>query len=373
MHSFAAPFVLLSHGAKVTTMSLRDLFSRSRVAVLLLAVLAAPGLHAATTAPAAEPEFGGQCTMSLAEGQSVATDCSVKWVGPDGKTYCFGNADAKQRFLKDPQGNLERAREFAAVSEVEATGKRMDHYKSDEIQDFVKGVITQKAAANGGVFPFTDPVTGLELKLVFDKIDFVRTLHGYGFFPDVIFHAQDVPAKTYLIDFWVKPQGDKLVVFDERIYKAPRQEGTGWALQARQPIPWWWIPASEHPGQTEQARGWEVMSAVEEDIVKERAKDNGIFKIKDAKTGEDLKLEFVGTHQPVRRLQQDGRFFACTDFRKEGTKDQFYDVDFWVNEKNGKMTVDEVRLHKVPEKQADGSYIQVPRYNFDDLKFDVVP
>jgi len=75
----------------------------------------------------------------------------------------------------------------------------------------------------------------------------------------------------------------------------------------------------------------------------------------------------------VRKLQQDGRFFACTDFRKEGTKDQFYDVDFWVNEKNGKMTVDEVRLHKVPEKQADGSYIQVPRYNFDDLKFDVVP
>ena len=108
-------------------------------------------------------------------------------------------------------------------------------------------------------------------------------------------------------------------------------------------------------------------------LVKERAKDNGIFKLRDAKSGEELKLEFVGTHQPVRRLQQDGRFFACTDFRKEGTKDQFYDVDFWVNEKNGKMTVNEVRLHKVPEKQADGSYIQVPRYNFDDLKFDVVP
>jgi len=89
--------------------------------------------------------------------------------------------------------------------------------------------------------------------------------------------------------------------------------------------------------------------------------------------GEEVKLEFVGTHQPVRRLQQDGRFFACTDFRKAGTKDQFYDVDFWVDEKNGKMKVDEVRLHKVPEKQADGSYIQVPRYNFDDLKFDVVP
>jgi len=362
-------------------MSSRDLFTAARIAVLLLAAFVAAGPRApaaaAAAAPAAavaaQPEFGGQCAMSLAEGQQVATDCSVKWVGPDGKTYCFGDADAKKRFLKDPQGNLERAREYVAVSAVESTGKSMDHYKSDEIQDFVKGMITQKAAANGGVFPFTDPVSGQQLKLVFDKVDFVRTLHGYGFFPDVVFHAQDVPAKTYLIDFWVKPQGDKLVVFDTRIYKAPRQEGTGWILMARQPIPWWWIPASEHPGKTEQARGWEVMSAVEEDIVKERAKDNGIFKVRDAKTGEELKLEFVGTHQPVRRLQQDGRFFACTDFRKEGTKDQFYDVDFWVNEKNGKMTVDEVRLHKVPEKQADGSYVQVPRYNFDDMKFDVVP
>jgi YHS domain-containing protein len=357
-----------------------DLLAAARVAVLLIAAIGAsgpyaPAFSAATpsAAAASQGEFDGQCAMSLAEGQHVPTDCSVKWVGPDGKTYCFGNEDAKQRFLKDPQGNLERAREYVAVSQVEATGKSMDHYKSEEIQDFVKGVITEKAAANGGVFPFTDPLTGQELKLVFDKVDFVRTLHGYGFFPDVVFHAQDTPAKTYLIDFWVKPEGEKLVVFDTRIYKAPRQEGTSWSLMARQPIPWWWIPASEHPGQTEQARGWEVMSAVEQDIVKERAKDNGIFTLKDPKTGEDLKLEFVGTHQPVRRLQQDGRFFACTDFRKQGTKDQFYDVDFWVDEKNGKMTVDEVRLHKVPQKQADGSYIQVPRYNFDTMKFDVVP
>src|ERR1700726_2039531 len=180
-------------------MSSKDLFAAARIAVLLLAAFAAAGPRApaAAAAAASEPEFGGQCAMSLAEGQHVATDCSVKWVGPDGKTYCFGDADAKKRFLKDPQGNLDRAREYVAVSEVEATGKSMDHYKSEDVQDFVKGVITQKAAANGGVFPFTDPVTGQELKLVFDKVDFVRTLHGYGFFPDVVFHAEDNPAKKY--------------------------------------------------------------------------------------------------------------------------------------------------------------------------------
>jgi len=83
--------------------------------------------------------------MSLAEGQQVATNCSVKWVGPDGKTYCFGDEDAKQRFLKDPDGNLERAREFVAVGEVEATGKRMDHYKSDEILDLIALVMIRQA------------------------------------------------------------------------------------------------------------------------------------------------------------------------------------------------------------------------------------
>jgi hypothetical protein len=35
--------------------------------------------------------------------------------------------------------------------------------------------------------------------------------------------------------------------------------------------------------------------------------------------------------------------------------------------------VDEIRVHKVPVKQEDGTWVQKPRYNFDDLKFDVVP
>ena len=133
------------------------LFAATRVAILAFALCAwsgeaAAAPKAAAPAPAAaasEPEFGGQCAMSLAEGQSVATDCSVKWLGPDGKTYCFGDENAKKSFLKDPQGNLERAREFVAVGEVEATGKRMDHYKSEEVQDFVKAVIEQKTAKNG--------------------------------------------------------------------------------------------------------------------------------------------------------------------------------------------------------------------------------
>jgi YHS domain-containing protein len=333
----------------------------------------APAAKPTLPAAATQPEFSGQCAMALAEGKSDPTDCSIKWTAADGKVYCFGSESSKKRFLEDPQGNIERARSFVAASEVDITTERMQHYESGDVQTFVSGVIADTTSKNGGVYPFFDPVSGQHLKLAFDHVDFVRTLAGYGFFPDVAFNAQDNPAKHYLIDFWIKPTSDKLEIIDTRIYKAPKQDGTGWILQTRQPIPWWWIPASEHPGKTEQTRGWEVMSAVEEDIVKRRTKNHGTVKLTDAKTGEQVDLDFIGTHQPVRRLQQDGRYFMCTDFRKAGTTDQYYDIDFWVTEHGGKMTVDDVKVHKVPEKQQDGSFTQVPRYTFDDLKFNVVP
>ena len=86
-----------------------------------------------------------------------------------------------------------------------------------------------------------------------------------------------------------------------------------------------------------------------------------------------MDLDFIGTHRPVRRPRQDGRYFRCTDFRKAGTTNQNYDIHFWITEHAGRMTVDDVKVHKLPEKQPDGSCVQVPRYTFDGLKFDVFP
>ena len=350
----------------------RTLAATALAVCVLLAGAALTGTPAPAAA-AAQPEFGGQCALGLAEGHSIATDCSISWTARDGKLYCFSSEQARKQFLEDPQGNIQRALDFSAAGAVQATGERMDAYKTEDVESFVSHAIAETVAHNNGVFPLVDPVTGTTLRLIYEKIDFTRTLHGYGFFPDVIFHAQDDAQKRYLIDFWVKPGADKLEIVDTRIRKAPRREGTAWTLQTRQPIPWWWIPASEHPGKTEQTRGWEVMSAVEESVVQRRDPKQGTMKLKDPVTGETLQLDFVGTHQPVRRLEQDGRYFACTDFRKAGTTDQFYDIDFWVNEHGGKLTVDEIRLHKVPVKQEDGTWVQKSRYNFDDLKFDVVP
>lgn len=42
-------------------------------------------------AHAVDPEFNGQCAMGMSEGKKQATNCSVFWVGPDDKLYCFFN------------------------------------------------------------------------------------------------------------------------------------------------------------------------------------------------------------------------------------------------------------------------------------------
>ncbi|MGA2191052.1 MAG: hypothetical protein ABSH33_21250 [Steroidobacteraceae bacterium] len=329
--------------------------------------LGGPGAHAAEAAGApAQAQFGGQCAAALAEGRHVMTDCKTTWTDQDGKMYCFSSDNAKKSFLENPVENLQRARTFMAASSVESTEKAMQDFTGSDAEAVVKELIGGEVKANNGVFPFEDPRSGEHLKLSYDDVDFTRTIDGYGFFPDVKFHDSRDPQKKFLLDFWVVPQGGKLQVIETRLYKEPLQADGKWTTMARQPIPWWWIPASEHPGHLETKRGWEVMSAVEQNAVQESLKNNGVFKLKDDKTGKELELEFVDTHQPVRQLDNDGHYFACTDFRVVGTKDEIYDIDFWVSDKDGQMTVDQTKVHKVPELKS-GQWIQVPRYEWKDL------
>ena len=334
------------------------------IAALLLAM--ANRAHAADAAAAPpQPEFGGQCAEGLAEGQHVKTSCTTTWTNKDGKTYCFSNEAAKKTFLQNPVENLQRAQAFMAASNVEDTEKAMQDFTGSDAEGLVKDVIGNKVKANNGIFPLEDPLNAEHLKLIYDDVDFTRTIDGYGFFPDVKFHDSQDAQKKYLIDFWVIPVGGKLQVQEVRIYKEPLKSDGNWTTMARQPIPWWWIPASEHPGHLATKRGWEVMSAVEQNALRESLKNNGVFKLKDDKTGKELELEFVDTHQPVRQLD-DGHYFACTDFRAVGTKDQIYDIDFWVSDKDGRMTVDQTKVHKVPELKS-GRWIQVPRYEWKDV------
>jgi YHS domain-containing protein len=334
-----------------------------RAAILLLS---AGAFAADASFPPSTPEFGGQCPEALSEGEHVMANCSVTWTDKEGKTYCFSSADSKKSFLQNPTEKLERARAFMAAGNVEATETAMQNFVASDAEAVVKQAIDAKLTANNGIFPMEDSLNGDHLKLAFDGIDFTRTLDGYGFFPDVKFHDAADAKKRYLIDFWVVPVGGQLQIQETRIYKSPLLVDSAWTTMARQPVPWWWIPASEHPGHLATKRGWEVMSAVERNAMMEAAKTNGVFKIKDDKTGKELSLEFIDTHQPVRQLDNDGHYFACTDFRVVGTKDQIYDIDFWVSDKDGVMSVDQAKVHKVPELK-DGQWIQVPRYEWKDL------
>ncbi|MEO8004598.1 MAG: hypothetical protein ABI771_06810 [Betaproteobacteria bacterium] len=62
-----------------------------------------------SNAHAANPEYGGECTLGLSEGRHAVTDCSVLWLGPNEKIYCFATQGAKDKFLEAPKENLSRA------------------------------------------------------------------------------------------------------------------------------------------------------------------------------------------------------------------------------------------------------------------------
>ena len=70
-------------------------------------------LLGATAAWAGTGEYDDLCAEGLALGMNVKTDCSVNAV-IDGKTYCFGNENAKKVFMLDPKGNLAKAEAYYA-------------------------------------------------------------------------------------------------------------------------------------------------------------------------------------------------------------------------------------------------------------------
>jgi YHS domain-containing protein len=69
-------------------------------------------LSLATAAVAAtKGEFGNMCAEGLAMHKQIKTDCGVN-AAYKGKTYCFGNEQAKTDFMKDPAANLTKAEAY---------------------------------------------------------------------------------------------------------------------------------------------------------------------------------------------------------------------------------------------------------------------
>ena len=79
--------------------------------ILKSALAGAMLLGVATAAFAATGEYDNMCTMGLALGKDIKTDCSIN-ATIQGKMYCFGNDEAKTIFMKDPAGNLAKAQAY---------------------------------------------------------------------------------------------------------------------------------------------------------------------------------------------------------------------------------------------------------------------
>ena len=227
---------------------------------------------AMTPSPAAAPkgEFDHSCAMGLASGQVVKTDCSVNWTAPDGKVYCFSTEASKATFLKSPDENIQKAKEFFLAQGNtcslrfrpvrKAPRSPTKSFTEEDVDKRVAEVIAERS--KDGAFVFHDPKLDADLNLVFEQIKIVRGMEGYGWFANAIFHDKDAPKKQYAIDFWLKPEGDKLTLMDIRVQKGPKQDGDSYYMVTRMPVAWWWLPVQEHPGDMEVTRAWQVMGAI---------------------------------------------------------------------------------------------------------------
>ncbi len=181
-----------------------------------------------------DTEFSGRCVTGLATGQIHDTKCEVTWTSPDGKKYCFSSGGAKTAFLEDPEGHLARARDFYASSA--SAVKITKVWDKDEVKAELLRVI--EARTKDGSFRVKDTRTGEDLKLTFKKVKIVRGMVGYGWFPNVIFDVTETPEKGYALDFWFRPEGDKLTLMDIRIQKIPLFRNDHWIMKTRSPVAW---------------------------------------------------------------------------------------------------------------------------------------
>lgn len=91
--------------------------------------------------------------------------------------------------------------------------------------------------------------------------------------------------------------------------------------------------------------------------------EDGVFHLRDDRTGEALRLRFVKIHDPVRVINRD-TYFACTDFAVDGEPDRLYDLDFWMRPDGEVLRIYDTKVHKEPRKSLLYGWYKHPRYTF---------
>jgi len=90
-------------------------------------ICAAMLLGLAGISSAAEAQFDGNCAMSAALGRKDPTDCSVFWISPEDKLYCFSSLQAKSMFLQNADRNEKLAKAFWEDPAYWEKRKREEH------------------------------------------------------------------------------------------------------------------------------------------------------------------------------------------------------------------------------------------------------
>jgi len=87
--------------------------------------------------------------------------------------------------------------------------------------------------------------------------------------------------------------------------------------------------------------------------VMEKSKATGTFDVVDPETDKTRKLELIRVHERVGKTGN--YYYSCADF-KEAESGQMLDLDLDVEDKGGKLSVVDVRIHKLEGKE---------RYTYD--------
>lgn len=94
-------------------------------------------------------------------------------------------------------------------------------------------------------------------------------------------------------------------------------------------------------GKVPEETAAQVRQAIESQVKKDVALKNS-FLLVDPQTGKPTSLTFDHVHQGVNKVN--GEYVACVDFQREG---KTYDVDFFVQPRDGGWEVTRLRVHKI--------------------------
>ena len=113
-------------------------------------------------------------------------------------------------------------------------------------------------------------------------------------------------------------------------------------------------PKQEHPKAAKPISTETLEKAIKEQIA-EKSKDNGgKFPVKDNVLNKTWQLQLVRVHTDKLTQLDDKTYFACVDFKADdGT---LVDVDFYMKNDDGKLTLTDTTVHKVNGK---------PRFNYE--------